>query len=49
MKLLQLLYVDPGSGYMLAQIVTGLAGAVVIFKEKILWLFRKGGGEDGIR
>lgn len=41
MNLFQLLYVDPGSGYLLAQVVTGLAGAVVVFKNMILGIFRK--------
>lgn len=42
MNQLQLLYVDPGSGYLLAQIVTGLAGAIVIFKNRLLAIFRNG-------
>jgi hypothetical protein len=49
MNQLQLLYVDPGSGYVLAQIVTGLAGAIVLFKERIRMLFRKGAGRDETR
>lgn len=46
MNHLQLLYVDPGSGYLLAQVVTGLAGAVVILKNMILGIFRNGDDKE---
>jgi hypothetical protein len=43
----QLLYVDPGTGYLLAQIVTGVAGAFIVLRERILGFFKKDeGGND---
>ena len=46
-----LLYLDPGSGSLLLQLlVAGLAGAVVFFKyqgRRLLGLFRRSEPEDG--
>jgi hypothetical protein len=42
-----LLYVDPGSGFLLAQVITSVAGAVLVFRNHILTfirhIFRKNG------
>ncbi len=35
-----LLYVDPGSGFLLAQVVTSVAGAVLVFRNNILTFIR---------
>lgn len=35
------LYIDPGSGFMFAQILTAVVGLVIIFKNKIIRLKRK--------
>lgn len=36
MKTLIMLYIDPGSGFIFAQILTALVGLAVIFKNKII-------------
>lgn len=49
MNEMYLLYVDPGSGLMLAQFVTAVAGAIVILKDRIMGVFRKGDGRNEAR
>lgn len=36
----QLLYIDPGSGFALAQIITAIAGGLIIFKKRLSNFFR---------
>ena len=35
------LYVDPGSGMLLAQIITAVAGVLIAFRKRVASLFRK--------
>lgn len=41
MKTIILLYIDPGSGFMFAQILTAIVGLVIIFRNKIIALKSK--------
>lgn len=38
---LTLLYVDPGSGMLLAQIITAVAGVLIAFRKRVAAFLRK--------
>jgi hypothetical protein len=38
---MNLLYLDPGSGAIIAQIIAGIAGGFIVFKNLIKYYFQK--------
>ncbi len=38
--MIQFLYVDPGSGFLLAQLIAAFAGIFLAFKNRILMFFK---------